>query len=432
MHLPFFSKLNLVILTGLIAIVGVIVMQLLMLTKAYDFEQKTYEEKIHFALQDIVKKIYRDNGTDLPITNQVKKISEDYYIVNVDDVFEASILDYYLKLEFEKVKLNLDFEYAIYDCVTDEMVFGNKNSGTSVNATPCEDCFETSNELIYYFGIRFPNLKFNVLSSLQGYWVYTFVLMLVLIIYVYSVVLLLKQKRYSELQRDFINNMTHEFKTPLASILIASNYAQNQEVIQKHGKLSKYIEIIIRQSEKLNQHIEWILNVVKTESAQLQLEYKKIEPEDVFTLVKENALLKYHQLNCEIEIVTTHSFSIEGDPFHLYNVFFNLVDNAIKYAAPNPKVRIEFSSKNNYYFIVISDNGPGIEHAHLNHIFDKFYRVPRPDNKEIEGFGIGLYYVKKIIRLHKWKIMMQNRPKGGLDVLIQIPVKNGQKENFIR
>ena len=425
MRFHLFSRLNFVILIGLFAIVGVLVMQLLMLTKAYDFEQKTYEDKIHFALQDIVRKIYRDNGTDLPITNQVKKISEDYYIVNVDDVFEASILNYYLNLEFEKVKLNLDFEYAIYDCVTDEMVFGNKNSGTYVNATPCDDCFETSNELIYYFGIRFPNLKFNILSSLRWYWMYTFVLVLVLIIYVYSIVLLLKQKRYSELQRDFINNMTHEFKTPLASILIASNYAQTQELIKKDAKLSKYIDIIIRQSEKLNQHIERILSVVKTESAQMQLEYNNINVKEMFTLVKENALLKYHQLDCDIEITVHDDVNLRGDAFHLYNVFFNLVDNSIKYSSPNPKVKVEIATNHQYHIVSISDNGPGIDIMHLNHIFDKFYRVPRPDNKEVEGFGIGLYYVKKIIRLHKWKIMMQNKASGGLEVRIQIPLKNG-------
>lgn len=396
-------------------------MQLLLLTKAFHFEQKNYEDKIFFALQDVVRKIYRDNGTDLVIANQVKKIADDYYIVNVDDVFESEILDYYLKLEFEKVKLTLDYEYAIYDCASDEMVFGNKTSGTSVNRTSCDDCFETSTDLIYYFGIRFPNLKYNVLGSLQDYYVYTFVLFLVLIIYVYSVVLLLKQKRYSELQKDFINNMTHEFKTPLASILIASNYAQNQEVIQQHGKLAKYIELIIKQSEKLNQHIERILHVAKTESTQLQLERKEVNLAEIFALVKENAQLKYHALDCEIQCISHNTFTVVGDPFHLYNVFFNLVDNALKYAGKRPIVRVELSTKNKYHFVVISDNGPGIDHVHLNYIFDKFYRVPRPDNKEIEGFGIGLYYVNKIIRLHQWKIMMQNNPNAGLDVIIQIP-----------
>ena len=108
-----FNKLNIIVLIGLLAIVGVLTMQLLMLNQAYVFEKKELGEKIHFALQDVVNKIYRDNSSDLPAASPIKKIAEDYYIVNVDDVFEAPILEYYLNNEFQKVKLDLDYEYAI-------------------------------------------------------------------------------------------------------------------------------------------------------------------------------------------------------------------------------------------------------------------------------------------------------------------------------
>ena len=230
-------------------------MQLLMLNQAYAFEKKEYSEKIYFALQDVVQKIYRDNKTQLPIKDQIKKVTEDYYIVNVDDVFEAKVLEYYLKTEFQKVKLDLDFEYAIYDCGSDEMIYGDYISSSDEKINECENCFEKREGLTYYFAVRFPNLKYSLIGSLGQYWIYTSILILVLIIYVYSVILLLKQKKYSELQNDFINNMTHEFKTPLASILIASNYANSQEEIKNNPKLHKYMDIIIKQSNKLNQHI---------------------------------------------------------------------------------------------------------------------------------------------------------------------------------
>ena len=110
-----FNKFNTVILAGFIAIVGVIVMQLFLLNQAYIFEKKDIEDKIHFALQDVVNKIYRDNKKELPIGNQIKKVSENYFVANVNDVFENNILEQYLKNEFEKVKLELDYEYAIYD-----------------------------------------------------------------------------------------------------------------------------------------------------------------------------------------------------------------------------------------------------------------------------------------------------------------------------
>ena len=235
-------------------------MQLLTLTQAYAFEKKEFSEKIHFALQDVVSKIHKDNNTESPIDSQIKKVTDDYYVVNVDDVFDASVLEYYLKTEFQKVKLNIDFEYAIYNCGSDEMMYGDYISSSDKKVSKCEKCFTKKPDLVYYFAIRFPQLKYNYITSLQQYWIYTGVLALVLVIYVYSVLLLLKQKKYTELQTDFINNMTHEFKTPISSILIASNYANKQQEIINNPKLSKYVQIIIEQSNKLNQHIEKILN----------------------------------------------------------------------------------------------------------------------------------------------------------------------------
>ncbi|WP_321539794.1 hypothetical protein [Flavobacterium piscinae] len=196
-----FTRLNSIILAGFLCIAGVLVMQLLMLNRAYQFEKKDFEEKIHFALQDVVKRIYRDNNTQLSITNQVKKITDDYYIVDLNDVFEHEVLEYYLKTEFQKVKLELDYEYAIYDCATDEMIYGGYISSDAGKPEKCENCFKKNEGLIYYFGIRFPDLQHKFITSLGQYWIYTAILFLVLIIYVYSVILLLKQKNIPNCKR---------------------------------------------------------------------------------------------------------------------------------------------------------------------------------------------------------------------------------------
>lgn len=416
-----FNRLNILILFGFVAIVGVIIMQLLLLNQAFIFEKKEVENKIHFALQDVVKKIYADNNSSLPITNQIQKVSDNYYIVNVNDVFENNVLEHYLKVEFNKVKLDQDFEYAIYDCGTDDMVYGNYISSSGESEKKCEDCFTKNKELIYYFAIRFPNLKQNYFSSLNQYWIYTFVLFLVLIIYVYSVFLLLKQKRYTELQNDFINNMTHEFKTPLSSILIASNFANSQKEIKENKKLSKYVQIIIEQSNKLNQHIEQILSLAKTNSHQIQLQKTEVDLYKNLALIKENLKLK-HNKDFDFEIDNSTKVFIKADEFHFYNLLYNLVDNAIKYGTENPKVTIKVVETNSKLTIQLNDNGPGIPEKDLPFIFDKFYRVSRKDTEEIEGFGIGLAYVKKIVQLHHWKIKVKNTDNG-LQTDIEIPKK---------
>lgn len=416
-----FNRLNIIIFIGLLAIVGVLFMQLLTLSQAYAFEKKEFSEKIHFALQDVVAKIHKDNKTEVPVTSQIKKITDDYYIVNVDDVFEASVLEYYLKTEFQKVKLNIDYEYAIYDCSSDEMMYGKYVSSSDKKAPRCEKCFTKKEGLVYYFAIRFPQLKYNYITSLQQYWIYTGVLVLVLVIYVYSVLLLIKQKKYTELQTDFINNMTHEFKTPISSILIASNYAKSQEEITKNPKLSKYVQIIIEQSNKLNQHIEKILHIAKSDSHMLELEKTRFNMFDVISLAKETILLKYgKEISIEIQSDRTE-YPIVADEFHFSNVVYNILDNAIKYNDSTPKILIVITDNQKEVKLEFIDNGIGIETPELNAIFDKFYRISSTKRNEVGGFGLGLFYVKKICTLHRWKINVKNNLDNGITVTISIP-----------
>ncbi len=414
-----FNKLNTVIFIGFFAIVGVIIMQLFLLNQAYIFQKKDIEDKIHFALQDVVERIYRDNKSELPTTNLIKKISENYFIVNVNDVFENQILEHYLETEFEKVKLEMDFEYAIYDCTSQSMVYGNYVSLKGEKAKICEDCFSKNTDLTYYFAIRFPHIKQSYFRSLSPYWIFTAVLFFVLIIYVYSVFLMLKQKRYTDLQKDFINNMTHEFKTPLASILIASNYANSQSAIQENPKLSKYIQIIINQSNKLNQHIEKILYVAKTESKQIELEKSKIDLMAILELVRENINLK-HQKEIKIDFQLKRNYFIHADEFHFYNVIYNILDNAVKYSGQNSQITIQCKEKAKALILQFSDNGTGIPENDLPFVFDKFYRVVRQDNKDIEGFGIGLSYVKGVCEWHNWNVFVTNNIYKGITVSIQI------------
>ena len=419
-----FNKLNIIVFIGLLAIVGVIAMQLVTLNKAYTFEKKELGEKIHFALQDVVTKIYRDNKSEQPATSPIKKISEDYYVVNVDDVFEADILEIYLKNEFQKVKLDMDYEYAMYNCGSDEMVYGEYITMGSASPTEkhtCKNCFTKRPGLVYYFAVRFPQLRHSYITSLQQYWIYTGVLLLVLVIYVYSVILLLRQKKYTELQKDFINNMTHEFKTPLSSILIASNYAIKQEAIETNPKLSKYLKIIIEQSNKLNQHIERILSVAKTESGIVSLEKKPFNITDTLELVKDNATLKYEYANVTVTSVNS-SVMVLADEFHFYNIAYNIVENAIKYGQAVPHVTIDVSpAVKGGIQLKFTDDGPGIAAEHIDFVFDRFYRIPRENKKEVEGFGIGLFYVKKVCELHGWKATIKNNDDAGITITITIP-----------
>ncbi len=399
-------------------------MQLFLINNAHKLAKKDTEDKIFFALQDVLEKLYKDNLTGLLVSNQVEKVSGNYFTVNVNYEFENTILEHYLISEFEKNNLDVDFEYAVYNCSSDKMAFSNHiNSNGKKEPIKCPSCFTKNPDYTYYFAIRFPDIEQNYFKNLNQYWIFTTVLFLVLIIYVYSVVLMLKQKKYTELQKDFINNMSHEFKTPLASILIASNYVKEQNEIKDNPKLKKYNQIVVNQTNKLNEHIEKILYVAKTESKQMLIDKTKFELMPVLDLVKDNILLIYDK-EITINMIATKTFVLKADEFHVYNILFNLVDNAVKYSGLSPKIEIIINEINQQLSIQIKDNGCGIPPKDLPFVFDKFYRVSRQDIKNIEGFGIGLSYVKKICDLHRWKITIANNTDKGIVVTMLINQKD--------
>jgi len=273
---------------------------------------------------------------------------------------------------------------------------------------------------VYYFAIRFPNETGYLLSSLSFWLTLTGILVIVLLIYVYSIFTILQQKKYSELQKDFINNMTHEFKTPLSSILIASNYLYRQDKIRSDEKLGKYTAIIIDQSNKLNNHIEKVLSVAKSDNAPLTLEKKDLKVLPLVKAVIENIQLKYEDLKVNIEF-SDNDAVIYADEFHFTNLVYNVIDNSVKYCENTPEVAIRLSEEENGLRLEFSDNGIGISKKKISFIFDKFYRIPNSRSNEVNGFGLGLYYVKKICLLHHWKISAFNNAASGITIYLQIP-----------
>jgi two-component system phosphate regulon sensor histidine kinase PhoR len=188
--------------------------------------------------------------------------------------------------------------------------------------------------------------------------------------------------------------MTHEFKTPLSSILIASTYLKQQETIKTDEKLDKYTQIIINQGNKLNNHIEKILSISKWDTIPMTLEKHKIEIIPIIESVIENINLKYDTTAITIKSISPSLF-ISADEFHFSNLVYNILENAIKYSDGKPEIIIKISKTKNHLLLQFIDNGTGISEKDLPFVFDKFYRIPGKKNHEVNGFGLGLFYVKK-------------------------------------
>ncbi|AYN03018.1 sensor histidine kinase KdpD [Flavobacterium sp. 140616W15] len=416
------NRLNSIIILGFIAIIGILVVQLLWTKEAFTLEQKKLNQKTHLALLEVAKKLHESNSNELPAQSPIQKISNDYYVVNIENDFEPDILEFYLKSEFKKMNITTDFEYAMYNCQSNEMIYGDYISLSKKSKGKQSVHFPKHKDLVYYFAVRFPNETSYIFSSMRFWLVLSIMLIIILLIYIYSIFMLLQQKKYSELQRDFINNMTHEFKTPLASILIASNYLIKQNPIKEDKKLEKYTEIIINQSGKLNNHIEKILSIAKSDYTPLELELKNISIIPPIEETIENIKLKYPDTDIKIESDSAN-YTIIADVFHFTNIVYNLLDNAIKYCDTKPEIIIRLTTENQLLKIAFIDNGIGIANKNISFIFDKFYRIPNEKSTQSNGFGLGLYYVKKICNLHQWKINATNNPKKGITITISIPYK---------
>ena len=414
------TRLNSIIVLGLIAIVGILIAQLLWTRQAYNFEEVKFTQKVHVALLEVVKNLYKGTTHQLPAENPVQKVSSDYYIVNVANDFEPGILEYYLKTEFEKVNLGTDFEYAMYNCQSDEMVYGNYVSFSQKSLKEGSVYFPKHQNLVYYFAIRFPHEGSFMLSNLKFWFILTSALVIILLVYVYSIFTIIQQRKYSELQRDFINNMTHEFKTPLSSILIASNYLIKQEKIKSDDKLEKYTDIIINQSNKLNGHIEKILNIAKSDSAPMMITKSSFAVIPVLNEIIENFLLQNNDVL--INIQSKKDYIIDADLFHFTNLVVNLLDNSKKYSEQTPEINLSLFDDGKSMFITFADNGLGISAKNIPYIFDRFYRIPNSKSNEVNGFGLGLHYVKKICNLHSWKITAENNAVAGITITIKMPL----------
>lgn len=414
------KKLNIIISLGFVAIIGILIAQLLWTRQAYNLEDKKFNQTVNIALLEVVEKLSggKTSFTESPIQN----ISNDYYVVNINNDFHPALLEHYLKTEFTRFQINTNYVYALYNCRSDRMIYGKYVSTHQKSTNNKVIQFPKHKNLVYYFSIRFPDKATYLISSLRFWYVLTFALIIILLVYVYSIYTIIQQKKFSELQKDFINNMTHEFKTPLSSILLASEALTKQELVKENPKLKTYTSIITDQSYKLNNHIEKILNIARNDASGLSLKLQKIVLLPFITEIAESIKQKNEDLSIRIEIDETSS--VMADEFHFTNIIYNILDNSIKYCDTQPDILISSSKDAKGLYLKFRDNGIGIPSKNIPHIFDKFYRITTNRSDEVNGFGLGLFYVKKIVQQHNWKISVENNTDKGITITLFLPFVN--------
>ncbi len=412
-----------VMILGAIAIIGIIGVQAYWVVSTWNINEEEFDKKINLALYEVACSLAELNNGDLPARNIVNRRTSNYYVVNIESEIDAGALEYFLQKEFERLALYVDFEYAVYDCTTNEMVYGNycsyssgKHKDLELGNLPRDDKFT------YYFSVKFPTRSSYLFGKMQLSIFFSAILLVVILFFAYSMFVILRQKRLSELQKDFINNMTHEFKTPISTIRISADVFLNSAAVQEDQRLLRYANIIREQNDRLNKQVEKVLQLARIERGNFEIKRELIGLQEVLQSIIDSTAAKAEKAGGSLRSrIDVGEAAIMADRLHLTNILHNLLDNAIKYCRDAPQLNLRARIKDGQAHITIADAGIGIPKEHLGKVFNKFYRIPTGNVHKVKGFGLGLYYVKSICDAHGWRIRLESREGRGTCVHLVIP-----------
>jgi two-component system phosphate regulon sensor histidine kinase PhoR len=274
-----------------------------------------------------------------------------------------------------------------------------------------------------YFGVHFPQLETFLTKEMSNWFISTFVLFLFMLILAYAIFIIFRQKRLSEIQKDFVNNMTHEFKTPLATIKLSSEVLKNPNIINNPARLLNYATIINTETEHLTNQVERVLQMAKSGKDVMKLNKEEVELEFLMDEIIDKTykpLLRSRGGDIIVSMLK-ENISFAVDKMHIKNVINNLLENAIKYCNNIPIINVTCDENQGMVTICIKDNGIGISNENMKYIFDKFFRVSTGNLHDVKGFGLGLNYVKLICKQHGGEIKVSSELEKGSEFCIFIP-----------
>ena len=454
------NSIGFLVIMAVFSVLGILLVQFFFLKNSHDLNEQQFHQLTTSALRNVASqildynaKVFHRRSRSLEAC-QVEQISNNYYVVNVNDVIDPNLLEHFLTIEFKKRNLNLTFEYAIYDCNSKMMVYGNTFKKDSINFFPktktkadVSSCsaeelmyeknyshinkkiekkrricnLPTYDKFTYYFGVHFPDRSQFYNSRLLTWYFLNGILFFIVIFFGYALYVIIKQRQLSEIQKNFINNLTHEFKTPIASIDLAAKVLSNPKIIEQPERLAEYVQIVGQQNKRLYAHVEKLLQMATIEKTKLHLNLEQIELNSFVTdSVQEFRNSQNGRSDCvKIESHVENAW-IEADKLHFSNLIFNILDNAMKYCDVEPEIVIRIGNMKRQYIILFEDNGIGISKDYRRKIFNRFYRVPTGNVHDVKGFGLGLDYVRKIVRRHGWNIKVMGNSKKGTTFILKI------------
>lgn len=417
--------IQLIIIFSSLSLIGLILTQTLWVTNALSLAEKQHAHRVDLALDDILEELV-DRKDSLEIK---AKLNEDsmYEAENLFSVLDTVFLENLIEKYVNYHKLNDKYYYSIVKTSNDSVYLSSSNDPMDRKHMrvhkACLYCIWK--EDYFHLEILFPVVRKNELLNMSA-WLASSGIFLVIMIFTFyfTIMVIIRQKKISRIRDDFINNITHEFKTPIATISLAS------EVLLKTGKqeedntrISNYARVIYEENKRMREQVDRVLQMAVLDKNKYNLNRKPTAMDSLIRNNVKNLCLEH----CEREIIVHDKLGAEkseilADPIHMGNIVNNLVSNAIKYSESTPEITILSRNESKSYVFSVEDKGIGIKKEDQKQIFDKFFRVSTGNIHNVKGFGLGLYYVKTIIDAHQGEIEVVSEPGKGTRFDVYLPL----------
>ena len=438
---------TIVILISL-AILGLIVVQVIWINNAIALKESQFDDDIRKSLLEVTKKVpnivaqneenafykmqneLRHGVNQNNVTSFINSMIINTPFEKTENKISPKQLDSLIKIELNKKGINTSYVFGVFDTEGNTHYFkdsmsqkmGNELKNEGINIQLFNAGFFTSK---IFLSVFFPKKNSFIFKKM---WLILSVSLLLILAVIYAfyftVNTIQKQKQLSEIKNDFINNMTHEFKTPISTIQLACEALSDKDMLTPETQ-GTFVNIINQENVRLKGLVDTVLKTAILDKGQMKIKKESLNLLEILFSVVSQFELKIKQREGEIVIHNEISeMKFEGDNQHLVTMFQNLIDNAIKYSKSNPKIEISCSQNSENFIFKIKDNGIGISKENQAKIFDKLYRVPTGDLHDVKGFGLGLNYVKSIVELHNGNITVESTKNRGSTFTITLPKNN--------
>lgn len=409
------NRTTLFIANSSIALLIVLVIQVNWILQTAKSKEDFFNEKANIVLARTTEAI----STDKELCNKLGSGIGIREKRKIDSLFRH-YMDYY--------NFHLNYSFEVVKSITPFTFSQTKITSSSDSTSVRQACYSKSldqlaNENGWVLKLNLPERKNFILAEMGMPFIASVVLIVVVLVLFWKTVSsLMAEKRISEHTADFLNNMTHEFKTPLTNIALAGRMIVKDSTVKHEEKIKHYSGIILEENEKLRLQVEQVLSMTALERGEIPIHKTELDFHQLINDALKSISIQIENKQGHLELhLDAERFVIMGDKTQLTNAMCNLIDNAIKYSGEKPELSIRTFNRDQQFVVEVSDKGIGIEKQYHKKVFDKFFRVPTGDRHDVKGFGLGLAYIKKMVELHEGTIELQSEKGKGTTFTITLP-----------